>query len=960
MKLFISSTFLSISILASAAIAAPVETKVFIEGETQWGENLFIRGGIDWDYAATYLGRDCSSDPFLCAIPITHQINGEDPNRAYDTYLDWYGAEVGQGTNVAGSPAVWTTNDCSHATVVFDEDLGSSCNPNATVAGYGYTAQNQWGPHYWLLDVSMECDATADSWFELKTYIQNGAGWESDVSDVEAQWTSGNHFARCGYTNVFRRDSGEVIFREALENQPPVIIIDYPDTVVGGGEVVLDASRSYDPDGDDLFFLWNDGTEGPINVVTFLETGVFTFSLQVSDSAGNISDETIIITVIEAPEEDWQRTVILIYGETNPTQQLTLLGGLDHDFVLAQTGEACTAENKRCAIPIRHRVRSDDPARENDNYLDWYGAEENQGNVNGTPLSWTTNNCANANYVVADDADSSCNSGAQESGYGYSHLNSYGDHYWLLDVDMDCNKTIEGWFEVKSFISNGAGWEGNINQAEFGGLIAPEFASINHVARCGMANVFQRNVNEAVEFLPVQGSEAIDAVAYQLEIQFTLLLDGWVQDAVNQSNALLQDPLWENSDRAAFFEHFFARYPLTDNLRNYLVYPLMYWFDEDFHSSMQSTLGPVLAARFGDYLGNDIAALNTKMNSDQDFRESVYSALHLVQEIMNFGVLTDSEKNALDSQVLQSIQQLPGAWDTNITYNTATEARLAMLRVHVLGYLNEALILTPERKQTIQSIANYQGIYADIWDDHLMMVHDNHSMTEDQLNIILSLLEIIPTPLANPRNMTVNEYLADDSSMLRSIPWISAVNIAGLLPGTITENGFPSDVDPVLADVFTLVAAHEFNHVVDYHTVRHIPELEARKTLLIEKAGDEPTHYLRSMIEPGFFTQHPQEFLASISNQWFTDTRHTFEIARVRALDGNVQPLNQFILMAEIYSMGGDAMAGYTMNTSGEFTYTLYPVTRDADGRINSVEFDDGIFSFEFNTTTEDYTLLVP
>lgn len=956
MKAFISSICTILAILATSAFAAPQATKIFIYGETEWGENLYIRGGLDWNYAATYLNRDCANDNFQCAIAITHRLQTQDANRINDRYLDWHGAEPGQG-NVAGSPAVWTTNDCNHATVVYPEDLAASCNTEATVAGYGFTKKNQWGAHYWLLDIYMECDATVNSWFELKTYIQNGAGWETDVSDVEAQWASGNHFARCGYVNVFQRNSGAIIHREAIANQPPTIVLEYPEEIGLNETLTLDASGSFDPEADALEFEWSDGTEGPTYTITFDREGEWSITLEVSDTSGNVATETVIINVIDAPPSDWLRTVILIYGKTNTFQQLTLLGGLDHSYVLANYGENCTQENKRCAVPIRHRVLTEESNRANDHYLDWYGAEPAQVEVMGSPLSWTTSDCHHSRYVGSEDGAASCNPNAQESGYGYSQINTYGDHYWLFDVDMDCSKTIEGWFELKSYISNGAGWESNIAQSEFGRMLKPPFESINHIARCGMINVFQRDTNEAIEFKPLPPSSEVGALAIDLENQWVQLMDGWVQEAVNRSNDILRDPRWTDPDRAAFFESFFARYPLTDDLRNYLVYPLIYWFDYNLHVSMQTTLGAALANRLGEHIGTDASQLNERMYADQDFRETVFSMLHLIQEIMNHGVLTSPQRIALDQQVVQRLQQVPDTWNTNITYNSATEAHLSMLRVHVLGYLNEALPLTPERMLSIQDFTQFEGSYLDLWENYQLMVHDNHRLSDEQLQIVLTLIQGVPQPLAVPRNMSVNDFIADDRGMIRTIPWMSAVNIVGLDPGAVIENGFPSDVAPFYADVFTLVAVHEVNHVVDYHYVRHQPALEARKHLLIEKAGSVTTNYLRSMIEAGYFVRYPQEFLASISNQWFTSTRHTFEIARVRALAGNVQPLNQFLLFAEIYSQGSDSVAGFNMDTSGNIDYLYFPITRDAQGFIDSIVFEDGTFYFTYDSETEDYQL---
>ena len=87
-------------------------TMVLIKGQTQPGQDLFLRGGID-HAQGTARGRDCPttntpapSDPkyFNCAVHIEHRntINyGATPEpypitdswKVNDTHLDWYGAE---------------------------------------------------------------------------------------------------------------------------------------------------------------------------------------------------------------------------------------------------------------------------------------------------------------------------------------------------------------------------------------------------------------------------------------------------------------------------------------------------------------------------------------------------------------------------------------------------------------------------------------------------------------------------------------------------------------------------------------------------------------------------------------------------------------------------------------------------------------------------------------------------
>jgi alpha-amylase len=194
---------------------------------------------------------------------------------------------------------------------------------------------------------------------------------------------------------------------------------------------------------------------------------------------------------------DWRRTVVLIRGETIPGQDMFVRGGIDHDYANRQLGRNCSTSSYNCAIPIRHRNLKNattNPWKQGDNYLDWYGRESSQNLVShgilaeGTALDWTTNQWP---------ADWGEKRTVAANGFGEEPLNQYGPHYWMLDVDMDCAKTADGWFELKSYISNGPGWEGDITQPG-----AP-YASRNHFAKCGHVNVFQRGKDPVVTMTPL-------------------------------------------------------------------------------------------------------------------------------------------------------------------------------------------------------------------------------------------------------------------------------------------------------------------------------------------------------------------------------------------------------------------------------------------------------------------------
>ena len=122
-------------------------------------------------------------------------------------------------------------------------------------------------------------------------------------------------------------------------------------------------------------------------------------------------------------------------------------------------------------MPIAHRVSG---VGQGDTRLDWFGPEPGQASDDvGSPLVWTTDVWPPAwgpRRTVERD------------GYGETPVNRWGPHHWMLDVDMDCARTVDGWFEFKAFSTGSAGWEPDIDQSE-----TPRRTN-NHWGRCGAVN----------------------------------------------------------------------------------------------------------------------------------------------------------------------------------------------------------------------------------------------------------------------------------------------------------------------------------------------------------------------------------------------------------------------------------------------------------------------------------------
>ena len=125
---------------------------------------------------------------------------------------------------------------------------------------------------------------------------------------------------------------------------------------------------------------------------------------------------------------------------------------------------------------------------------------------------------------------------------------------------------------------------------------------------------------------------------------------------------------------------------------------------------------------------------------------------------------------------------------------------------------------------------------------------------------------------------------------------------------------------------------------MDAYAVGRDPVLKSRETQLIAQAGREPLQYLRSMcVNPdgdSVFPDAPQEFFASISNEYFIDSWHTLDLALNRFGRGYKEPLNQFLFFAEVYSEGRSSTKFYTLDEAGHLTVTDVPLHRDSQGRI--------------------------
>ncbi|HCU36223.1 MAG TPA: hypothetical protein DGT21_12485 [Armatimonadetes bacterium] len=320
---------------------------------------------------------------------------------------------------------------------------------------------------------------------------------------------------------------------------------------------------------------------------------------------------------------------------------------------------------------------------------------------------------------------------------------------------------------------------------------------------------------------------------------------------------------------------------------------------------------------------------------------------------------TSSQRSSLYAFLRQQAVQQAALFQKNRAYNATSESAMAWVRERFHRTLIDAQPLTSARKADISQVIGLFGDYAAIWDQFTTILGDNTTLDAQQRDFILRYQQSLPAGICEVRHISVVDFLGNGPAHMHLRGNGGAVNIFGLRIGVGCENSFPSDVPPTYCDVFCLVVAHELNHVVDALYIQNRQELTARRAELLAAAGDEPRNYLRSMFDSGFFATAPQEFFASISNQWFHDSAHTVRLGLARFDAGYRDPINQAIFFADVYSMGTTTTWFYTMDTAGNLARRPVYLRRDGNGHIITMVDSDTTYSFEVaaNGDVTDYTV---
>ena len=400
------------------------------------------------------------------------------------------------------------------------------------------------------------------------------------------------------------------------------------------------------------------------------------------------------------------------------------------------------------------------------------------------------------------------------------------------------------------------------------------------------------------------------------------------------------------ADWTGFFRDYFSDHPFNEKLWEYITGP-MFW-GQGNEAILQAGLTPALEELITQIVTTHPADLGPALSANPDTRETLLNAHRVFAHIAHYGKVSDSERQAIFSFYISHINAFPQYWKKSTTIDSAAQPYVAAIAAQIHSNLRDLTPLTDASKNIIAQALDLQGRYRDIWQEFSVLLYDNNGFDTAQRESIYHFFTLNPKALVLVPGISQMEMLGNGGSTHLPI-LLGGVNVFGTRVGQSSENPFPSDGANYPCDLFGTVVAHEDTHVIFANYVSSNMALLGRHNLLIQQAGTDPANYLRGG-SPGFFYNNPQEFLASIANQWFCSSADTVHLGIDRFLRGNPHGINQALFFAEVMSLGSSSTWLYTNTPQGNLTRQAAAITRNSLGYIDSIALPDGLYHFEVNS----------
>ena len=430
-----------------------------------------------------------------------------------------------------------------------------------------------------------------------------------------------------------------------------------------------------------------------------------------------------------------------------------------------------------------------------------------------------------------------------------------------------------------------------------------------------------------------------------LNFHFPILAQSWVQTSVDRCNQILANESYDYLDWNEYFGQYFSSHPLTQPLWDYMGYPTFWWFSDNVHRNLQNGLMLPFMTKIDTMIAFHYDSLASWMNNDADVRSTMQLTNHGLSYMLFRPHIDQISRSRIDSFYTHLIESFPGLLRSDITFSPATDPYLVSLRSQAQLPLLETQPLTESRKNTLADLFGLTGLRDSLFIHYDFLLFDNNGFSDSSIVAIDRYFSTIPRELYDLDYMSAIDFWGP-----RYTVWAEwGINVFAEQVRSGRGNHFPRELNPVCADNLMIVLAHEANHIVDAYYVANDNNLAARKSALISRAGNDSLQYLRSMFDPGFFVAAPQEFFASIANEWFDHSLHTLRLGIERFYQGYSEPINQALFYCDVYSHGTDSTRFYETGPAGVVNFQYVPIVRNGTGQIEELDVGNTRFLFSYD-----------
>ena len=442
---------------------------------------------------------------------------------------------------------------------------------------------------------------------------------------------------------------------------------------------------------------------------------------------------------------------------------------------------------------------------------------------------------------------------------------------------------------------------------------------------------FLFSINKAISQIPASVKNTLTQNLEAISIE-------WVQESVNSANSIFTN--YQNepvSEWVTYFDNYFATRNFTQGLRDYLGYPTFFWLSNQTRTNLQSSLNTVFQANILDAINTPPSVNEEKISLQLKFH---FLGSYFVSDIPN----TSNYHESIADFCINLANNNPNIFNKNNYVDVVANPYLGNIRVQLHGilasynYYNTNKHVQIEQALGINTTSSpYQK---SLWDDFGVIVSDNgiyNDLRFEKTHFVFS-----QTPSNMHRVVLITTSGVTSNYAVERVGGFNTFNTA---IGVSSENSFPIDIEAHEADSAILVLCHELAHNLDSYGLDIAqPYLSTYRDQILAAAGNEQLNYLRSMFNVDFFTNAPQEFIASVGNQFYSNTERTLELAKLRFQNGYTQPINQFLLFANMMTGGTNALNFFKFDTNANFDIETKTVEKNQAGFITKINISENCY----------------